>query len=886
MNSIRKLFAAVESLFHKRKLDAEMEEEMRSHVEQRTQQNLEAGMSAEEARYAALRQFGWVESIKEECRDQTRISWIETSIRDVRFGVRMLGKNPVFTAVAVLTLALGIGAATALFSVVYGVLISPYPYAKPGEIWVPGLASAGGEQKMRPYPTAQFSEMAKLPVFADVMATAPGSVLLTGEYAPQTVRGVRLSGNAFNFIGVRPQLGRTIQAIDITPAGDPEPVTVISFRLWQKLFGGQPDVLGKTLRLDDQLYTVIGVMPSRFGWWTDDGLWLPFGTNSKGPQSVFPITRLKPGVTSVAAESQLHTLQLELAKIYPSSYPKEPFTSRLTNYLDLTVASGEMQRSLRLIFGAVIFLLLIACANVANLQLAKATVRAREMAVRLSLGAGRGQLIRQLLTESILVSILGGLLGLLFAYLITHLTVALMPGNNVPAEARIEVNRYVLSFSVIISALTGIIFGLAPALQSSRPNLVETLKDEGRGSSGLTGGKTRGFLVITEVALSVVLLISAALTIRSFVALQQVKLGFLPERVMTIGLPLAPKRYPTPELRNRFARELLERVRGLPGVAAASIGNGGLPFGGPDSTFGIEGQEEIGETRRITLHAISGDYLRTLGIPLRHGRMLEEREINELAQVAVINEAAARLWPAGENPIGRRLRIEELLRLRGVATNITSNVTIVGIIGNTRNDDLREEAQPTVLIPYTLVAPPQRMLAVRTLGEPTTLMNALREQVRQMDSEQPINGPTTFEEILGFRTAQPRFIMALFTVFAALGLGLAIAGIYSVLSYLVQMRTREFGVRLALGAQRRNILALVFRAGGRLVGFGIIIGIVGSLAAARVLQSQLDLFRVTSSDPLSFAGMILLLIIVAGGACFIPARRATRVEPVVALRYE
>ena len=873
------------SVFQKEKLDSEMDEEMRSHIELRTRQNIAAGMSPVQAGYAARRQFGWAESIKETCRDERGVGWIENLIRDVRYGARMLCKDPAFTAVAVLTLALGIGATTALFSVVYGVLISPYPYAKPHEIWTPGLSSASGDQRMRPYPLAFYLEMAKLSVFSDVMATAPGGALLTGEFSPQTLRSVRLSGNALQFLGVKPVLGRVIDSSDITPGGDPEAVAVLSYRLWQKLFAGDLNVLGKTMRLDDQPYTVIGVMPPRFGWWTDDGVWLPMGVNSRGPQSVFPITRLTPGVSSPAAEQRLHLLQTEFAKANPSSFPKEVFTTKLTNYLDITAASGEMQRSLRLIFGAVGFLLLIACANVANLQLAKATARGREMAIRLSLGARRGQLVRQLLTESVLVSVLGGLLGLLFAFLITHLIVTLMPSFFVPNEARIEVNRFVLVFCVIVSAFTGILFGLAPAFQSSRPNLIETLKDEGRGSSGLTSGKTRAFLVIAEVALSVVLLVSAGLTIRSFVALQKVKLGFLPERVMNVGLPLAPKRYATPEQRNRFGQELLERVKNLPGVVAATIGNGGLPFGGPDSTFGIEGQEDS-DTRRVTLHAISGDYLRTLGIPLRNGRMLLNREINGLDHVAVINEAAARLWPTGEDPIGKRLRIDELPRLAEPATNVSPYVTIVGVIGNTRNDDLRQEAQPAVLIPYTLVTPPQRTLAVRTQVDPTALMNALRTEVRQMDSEQPINGPTTFEQILGFRTAQPRFIMALFSLFAALGLGLAMAGIYSVLSYLVLMRTREIGVRLALGAQRTNILGLVIQAGGKLVGVGIVIGILGSLGAAQVLRNQLDLFQVATADPISFVAMIILLIVVAGVACLVPARRATKVDPVVALRYE
>jgi putative ABC transport system permease protein len=813
-------------------------------------------------------------------------------MNDLKFAFRQLFKNPGFTVIAVLTLALGIGATTALFSVVYGVLISPYPYAKPAEIWAPGVRTTDSNQRLRPYRPDEFREMAKLPVFADVMATGPARALLTGEFAPETISGIRVSGNAFQFLGVPPLFGRTVQPTDIQPSGEPESVTVLSFKRWQKLFGTDTNILGKTLRLDDQTYTIVGVMPPRFGWWTDDGVWLPMGVDSRDGRRVFPIARLKQGVSASAAREQLHALQLELAKINPAGFPKEEFKSILTNYLDMTQASGTMQHSIQLLFGAVGFLLLIACANVANLQLAKATSRAREMAIRLSIGAGRAQLIRQLLTESVLLSVLGGLLGLLFAVWITELITRLIPGGNIPNESRIEINTYVLSFSVLISVVTGILFGLAPALQSSRPSLVNSLKDQSSGSGTSAGGRTRAALVVIEVASSMVLLVSAGLTARSFLAMQQVELGFRPERVMVMDLPLPPKRYPSWEQRNQFARELLEHVQALPGVEAATVGNGGLPFDTRQLNYVIEGHDDS-QQRDMTVNLVAADYLRTMRIRLKRGRMVSEREVNTSQPLGVINETAAKLWPAGEDPIGRRLRIDQLGQPPGAQVRIPTNaspfITIVGVVGDTldtQDGNLQTKPGPGVLLPYTLLRPVGFSLAVRTTGEPKLLANAIRAQVREMDKEQPVNGPTTFGEILNSVTAQPRFTMALFALFASLGLALAMAGIYSVLSYSVSKRTREIGVRVALGAKRGDVLRLILKSGIALVGFGIVLGLLASLAAARLLTSQIGLYQVNSTDPISFLGVIALLVLVAAVACFVPARRAAQVDPMEALRYE
>jgi putative ABC transport system permease protein len=802
--------------------------------------------------------------------------------QDVSYALRSFRRSPAFTLVALASLALGIGATCAIFSVIYGVLIAPYPYARSNEIWAPQIRAIDGRGG-RGYQLDELQRLRSLPAFSDVMATSGETVLMTGEFAPESFYGVLLSGNAFNFLGVPPVAGRTIQPTDIRPDGQAEPVVVLSYRLWFRLFDGSPAAIGRTLTLNGRPHTVVGVMPPRFGWYGNDGFWLPLAPARSDIPGINPIMRLAPGVSKQVAEQQLDAFNRQLAREKPSTFPAQGFTTILNNYMDVTVASGEMQTSLRLLLGAVAFLLLIACANVANLQLARASARAREIAIRVSIGAGRRRLLRQLLTESVLLSIAGGALGVALAFVAIRSIVGLMPDFYVPNESRVAINLPVLLFSLGVSVFTGVAFGLAPALHASKPDVTDALKASRSTGAGAHGRRTRDLLVVVEVALSVVLLAGAALTLRTFFALQSMDPGIKSDRVLIVGVPLPPAKYATLEQRNRFAQELLDRVAALPGVEAATFG---LPFGGLQSAFAIAGQP-ADPSRRLGLNLAGADHLRVFGIPLRAGRMFDASELRRGDRVALINETAAKLWPAGENPIGARVRLTALERPPSrtiVDTSRPPEVTIVGIIADTRNAGRRADPTPVVVLPYSIVAGPQRTLAVRTSSDPNLLLNPVRAQVREMDADQPLGRPITLSEILGQEVVQPRFTMALFAVFAALGLALAGAGIYSVLSFHVTRRTHEMGVRLALGAPRGHVAGLLLKMGGRLVLTGLAVGIPASLGATRFLRSQL--VGVQPTDPLAYAAVAVVLGVVTFVACFIPARRAASVDPMVALHQD
>jgi putative ABC transport system permease protein len=878
-----KLLRQLRAIFRKDTLDREMSEEMRHHLELQVEENIAAGMNPDEARYQAQRQFGGVEQIKEQARDVRHWVWLEQLFQDLRYAGRALNKSRGFTAVAVITLALGIGVSTAMFSVICGVLISPYPYAKSREIWSVSVGNAKGPGGVG-LNIGDYLEIAKLPGIGSAMATSSTDPMsLPGESGLELFYAARLSGTAFPFLGVPPVAGRIFTSADIKANGEPEPVVVLGFGLWQRLFAGDPNVIGQTLLLDHQPYVIIGVMPERFTWGGSDG-WLPLSTTDrKAGTGVY--VRLRPGVSQEIAEQQLRGLFDRLARESPERFPKEGFIVKLND--SVLYKGGPLDRlgvrsSIRALFWATGCLLLIACTNVANLQLARGAGRSREIAVRLAIGASRSRIVRQLLTESVLLSAMGGVVGVLFAFGLTQLVVTQLP-DYLPREVRITVNGWVLAYSTGVALLSGVLFGLAPALRSTKADLNDALKEGGHvhGLGGPSGTRLRNTLVIVEVALSIVLLVGAALAIRNFAQLQQIDRGINPERAAFMRINLLPRRYATTAQRNEFVRALLERVRGLPGVASAAVGS--MPNSDGTSRATIPGQPAPVEG--LALHFVSANYFRTLAIPVLGGRTFTAQEIAHGDHVAVINLAASRQWPAGKDPIGSVLQLDALAAEGPTAAK---NFIVIGIVADTRFSP-RDAAQPATFLPYPLrgttgFRPNERSLVLRSERPLEGLIPGLRQALRSLDPEQPMSRPFDIGAYNERLVAQPRFNMSLFSGLAFITLALSAAGIYSVLSYGVAQRTREFGVRMALGASRGDILQLVLRGGIRLLVVGLVLGVTASLALSQILSSLV--FEIPMLDPLAFGAAIVLLSLIALLACWLPARRATKVDPMIALRCE
>ena len=806
-----------------------------------------------------------------------------TLLQDLRFGARMLWKRPGFTAVAVLTLALGIGANTAIFSLVNAVLLKPLPFPEADRLvmlWED--ASAIGFPQNTPAPANYVDWKTQTNSFEGMAATMWASFNLAGYGEPQKLNGTAVTADLFGVLGVRPALGRGFTPEEERPGSNN--VVILSHGLWRETFGGEPAIVGRDIILSSEKYTVVGVMPRDFQFLDPYArLWVPLAHApedwaNRGGHYLTVVGRLKRGVTVSQADADLKAVTARIARDHPDD------AADLNAYVMplREQVSGQVRRPLLILVVAVSFVLLIACANVAGLLLARSAARRKEMAVRVALGASRWRVVRQMLTESALLSAAGGAAGLLLALWSFAFLRQLVP-PSLAASAPLTVDARALLFTLAVSLLTATLFGLAPALQASKAGPSDALKQGGgRGAVGGGGRTLRGAFVVAEVALALVLLVGAALLIQSLQKLRGQYTMAAPEQVLVMRTVLPPNRYREHAQREAFYDDVLGRVRGLPGVVSAGYTTSvPLAWKGGASGLTVEGRpprqglQDDGVHRQVT-----AGYLEALGIPLKAGRLIAESDGAQAQPVAVVNEAMARAYFGGD-ALGKRFKV-------GDPEDEPPWLTVVGVVGDLRQMGIEAPAKPEFYLPYkqvnyhTWFAPAH--LVVRTSVEPTSLVASVRREVHAVDPEQPVSNVQTMEEILGEESAQRRVGMTLLATFAGLALLLASLGIYGVLSFFVAQHTQEIGVRLALGAQPRTILALVLGKGMRLALVGLALGLVGALLLTRLIESQL--FGVSASDPLTYAGLALLLAAVALLACYLPARKAMKVDPMVALRYE
>jgi putative ABC transport system permease protein len=809
------------------------------------------------------------------------LDWL---LDDARYGLRMLRKNPGFTAITIATLALGIGANTALFSVVDAILLRPLPYPDSDRLLL--VMEKPPQDRMNSVSAANFLDWRdQNRVFAHLAATDFATFDLSVKGSPDRAFGLRVSADFFDLLGIPPAVGRTFAADDERPGA--ACVTVLSHGSFQRRWGGDRGAIGQTLMVDGNKCTVIGVMPARFRFVGGPEMWVPLALDPAKVTRDFhylaPLGRLRPGVSLEQARAQMVSIGKNIERAYPKSNKGWSVTLEPLHAL---IVEGE-RTGVLVLFGAVALVLLIGCVNVANLLLAKAAVRQRELAIRSSLGAGRGRLIAQVLVESVLLALAGGLLGVVLAFWLVRLTPSVMPKFLLEGMPEIAVDWRLLLFALGVSLLTGLLFGLAPAWRASKVDLQRTLKEAGRGSSSGSGsGRFRGALVAGEVALSLALLVGAGLMVRSMVAMYGSDPGFQPDNVLTMQLSMPQARYPGPQPVRSFDRQLLERVQALPGVRAASLSMTtplqGSYFGMP---FQVVGQPEkpVSERPGEPFQLVTHDYFRTMGITLRKGRFFTERDGENAPRVAVVNETFVKRYLSKVDPVGQRLRIEELISgQQKLGPEVVWE--IVGVMANVKFGGLNSGEVPEIYVPLMQSPWPGGVLALRTAIEPERMTKAVRAVVRSLDKDMPITEVKTMRQIAGDSVAQPRLQTWIIGVFAVVALVLAALGIYGVMAYTVEQGTHDLGVRMALGARPADLLKMTLRRGLVLTAIGVAVGLAGSFALTRAMASLL--YNVKPTDPPTFIGVALLLTAVALLATYIPARRAAAVDPMVALRWE
>lgn len=813
---------------------------------------------------------------------------MEVLLKDIRYGIRGLLSRPGFTGIAVLTLALGIGANTAIFSVVNAVLLRPLPFREPDRlVMVWEDASFAGFPRNTPAPANYADWKAQNQVFEETAALDERSFNLTGDGEPEKIDAHGVTANFFPMLGIKPALGRALLPEEDKPEANK--VVMLNYSLWQQRYGGEASIVGRELLLNGEKHTVVGVMPAGFQFLDSHiGLWVPMAFTSqelsqRGAHYLTVVARMKPGVTLAQANADIHTIQQRIAHDHPDGAGRiSAYVMPLRDQL-----AGDVRRPLLVLLVAVGFVLLIACANIANLLLSRAASRRREIAVRTALGASRVRIVRQLLVESLLLATVGASCGLLFASWSFAFLRRLIP-DGLALSTKLNLDLQVLGFTLLVALLTAVVFGLAPAFQAAKIDLNNALK-QGGGRTGLNAGgnRLRSAMVVAEVALALVLLVGAGLLIQTFLKLRDQYSGLQPQNVLTLRTVLPTSKYPEESQRAAFYKQVLERVKSLPGVVSAGYTTTvPLAWKGGTSGFYPEGRtierlKADGLSYDANHRQVSADYLKTMGISLRQGRLFNDRDDQQAIPVVIINETMARQYWPGENAIGKRFKI-------GDPDEDKPWRMIVGVAGDVRQMGPEEPVKAEMYVPYQQIkddpwfAP--RDLVVRTAGDPLSIVAAARNEIHQVDPDQPISNIRTMDEVLGEETASRRLGMTLLTIFAALALLLATLGIYGVLAYFVVQHTQEIGVRVALGAQRRDILGLVLKRGMMLALLGVVIGLGAAFALTRLMASLL--YGVGPADPLTFAAITLLLTFVALLACYVPATRATRVDPMVALTYE